>query len=234
LSGAATATVIGTLAVAAGWDWAALLIAYFVASSTLSRLGRSTKLQRTGSLAAKSDRRDARQVLANGLVFAVAAVAWIARPDVRWMAIGAGALAASAADTWATEVGTFVGGVPRLITTLRAVPPGTSGGVSTAGLLAAVAGAAFIWAVAWAVHWPSVVGPAALSGGIAGALIDSVLGASVQARRSCPECSVLTERAVHECGTATVHAGGVGWLDNDGVNLACVVAGAAVSAAIVR
>ena len=63
---------------------------------------------RTASIVAKGGERDAMQVLANGAMFAGAAFAMVLRPDTRWIALGAGALAASAADTWATEIGTLV------------------------------------------------------------------------------------------------------------------------------
>src|SRR5689334_13373108 len=80
-SGAAAATVVGASAVAAGWEWGALLFAYFVASTLLSRLGRDVKAARAASIVAKSGARDGAQVAANGVVFAASAVAMCIAPS---------------------------------------------------------------------------------------------------------------------------------------------------------
>ena len=232
-SGAVAAAVVGTVAVAAGWDWGLLLIAYFAASSALSRHGRMEKERRTASIVAKGSERDAIQVAANGLLFALAAVAFVVHRDGRWLAAGAGSLAASAADSWATEIGTLYGGATRSILTWRAVPVGTSGGVSAIGTLAAVAGALFVALVAALLGWRAQAIFAFIGGG-AGALVDSLLGATVQRRRWCPICQRETERTTHDCGTPTVPRGGLAWLDNDMVNLLSNAAGGLVALLLVR
>jgi uncharacterized protein (TIGR00297 family) len=226
-SGAAAAAVVGTVCIAAGWGWGALLVAYFVASSALSRLGARRKEAATGGIVAKGGARDARQVLANGGPFAAAALLSIAAPWPGWTVLGAGALAAAASDTWGTEVGTLAGGAPRSIVSGRIVPPGTSGGITLAGTLASLCGAAFVAALAWALRWPDAV--AILAGGIAGSTADSLLGATLQARRWCDRCGAGTERELHVCGAPTRRAGGLAWLDNDGVNLASALVGALVA-----
>ncbi|HET7458980.1 MAG TPA: DUF92 domain-containing protein [Gemmatimonadaceae bacterium] len=232
-SGAVAATLVGTACVAAGWAWGGLLIAYFVASSALSRYGEQQKEARTGDVVAKGGERDATQVLANGGAFAAAALLALAFPAAAWpAAAGAGALAAAAADTWATEIGTLVGGEPRSILGGGAVPPGTSGGVTTLGTVASLAGAAFVAALAALLGFGRAAAAGAVVGGVAGSLVDSLLGATFQARRWCDRCERGTEREVHGCGTRTRPAGGVAWLDNDAVNAASALAGAALSTAV--
>ncbi len=47
-------------------------------------------------------------------------------------------------DTWASELGSIYGGVPRLVTSLAKVPPGTNGGLTPLGLLVSFLGGSFV------------------------------------------------------------------------------------------
>lgn len=223
--GAVAATILGTICAAAGWSWAELLVVYFVASTLVSRIGGDAGARPTTSIVDKGGRRDARQVLANGGVFGVAALGMVLQPTIWWTALGAGSIAASAADTWATELGTRFGGAPRSIFSRKPVPAGTSGGVTVIGSVGGLAGAAFVGLVALAVGWSRVAAAAALAGGIVGTLVDSAVGATLQVRRWCDACNLATERVTHDCGTPTRVAGGIAGLDNDMVNLVSVIVG---------
>jgi uncharacterized protein (TIGR00297 family) len=230
--GAFAAIVIGTASVAAGWPWGVLLVAYFVVSIALSRYGARAKLARTNDVVAKDGARDAAQVVANGAVFAAfALLAGSMAPDLAaTMRIAAlGALAASAADTWATEIGTLLGGAPRSVLTWRPVAAGTSGGVSVAGSVAMAGGALFVALLAYALGLTEHV-VAVAAAGVAGAVADSLLGATLQQRRWCATCESATERAIHGCGANTSLSGGLEWIDNDAVNLFATVVGAAIAA----
>lgn len=233
-SGAVAAAMLGTLSVTAGWSWAIVLVAYFITSTALSRYRAREKDQRTGDRLEKGGRRDAVQVMANGGVFGLASLAFLGYPDPVWQAIGAGALAASAADTWATEIGTLARAEPRSVITGRLVPTGTSGAVSGPGLAAALAGAAFVALTARLSGWPQVVIAGVFAGGVTGSVLDSVLGATLQSRRWCHHCGADTERNVHGCGTRTSIVGGQRWLDNDGVNALSTLGGAIVAALAAR
>ena len=226
--GSVAAAVVGTLALAAGWKWGILLLMFFVTASALTKLGERKKAELIGPVVQQGGERNARQVLANGGVYAMAALGYIVFPSPLWYAAGIGALAASAADTWATEIGTLAGGEPVSIISARRVPPGTSGGVTLIGTMAGIGGALFIGAGATLANWPVPFAAVAL-GGVAGALADSLLGATLQARRWCDLCARSTERLVHSCGTPTRHAGGVAGFDNDAVNAVCSGVGALVA-----
>lgn len=234
IGGAIAATFTGTVAVAAGWNWGLLLILYFVSSTALSHLRRTEKARRIDAIVEKGGERDAVQVLANGALFAGAAIMMLVRPHARWIALGAGALAASAADTWATEIGTLSPGLPRSILTGRPVPTGTSGAISLAGSIAMVAGALFVGVLLLLLGWTLEIATNVTIAGVFGAMVDTLLGAKLQARRWCAACARETERTVHDCGTTTVHARGLGWLDNDLVNFLSAAAGGLLAALLSR
>ncbi len=144
-----------------------------------------------------------------------------------WLAAFAGAFAAASADTWGTEIGTLVRQAPRSILTFKPLATGLSGGLTFAGTLAEIAGGAFVALVAALVGVAAFV-PVAI-GGVSGALVDSILGASLQSLRHCPTCDRDCETDPHECGSATVSRRGLDWFGNDTVNLAATLTGALVA-----
>jgi uncharacterized protein (TIGR00297 family) len=215
-AGTVTAVLVGA-AVWWGLGWAGLvpLFAFLFSGSLLTRLA-------TGRSAA----RTTRQVLANGGVAAVAALL------AQWPAT-AGALAAAAADTWATEIGAFSRSPPRSITTGAQVQPGRSGGITSLGTAGGVLGALTLAGVAGLVA-PRVdlgIRGAAIAtlAGIIGMLSDSLLGATAQAMYHCPVCGAVCERP-GTCHEPVRLMRGVRWLDNDAVNLVTTLVGATVAA----
>jgi uncharacterized protein (TIGR00297 family) len=233
VTGAVAATMVGAASVTAGWNWAAILILYFGLSALLSRIGSRRKRARLGGMVEKTGARDAAQVIANGFPFLACALLWSARRGEQisiWQTCGIASLAASAADTWATEIGTFVGQTPRSILTWRTMPVGESGGVTAAGWLASLVGASFVGGVATiAMPTEGLSGLALITlGGMAGSFVDSLVGASLQRRSWCDVCNQPTEMRTHTCGTRTRHIGGLTWLENDGVNLIATTTGALV------
>ena len=229
-SGAIAAASVGALTFGiGGLAPSILLLTFFVSSSLLSRQG-SERKQSLAERSAKGGRRDGWQVLANGVVPALLAVGYGLTDQSLWLVGVTGALAASNADTWATEIGVLAPARPRLITNLRAVEAGTSGAISLLGSAAALAGALLIGLVASLLI--GNIGLLYLAGavGLLASVLDSVLGATVQAQYMCPHCDHLTERhPTHTCGTTTVLVSGWRWLGNDQVNLAASMAGAALA-----
>jgi uncharacterized protein (TIGR00297 family) len=239
-SGAGGAVVVGTLIFwLGGWVWGLLLVAFFLSSSLLSRY-REREKEGLAEKFAKGHRRDLGQTLANGGAGVALAVGSALFPHPFWLAAYVGAMATVNADTWATELGVLSRSSPRLITTGRPVDAGTSGAVSRLGTFSALAGGAFVGAIAGLLRL-AVGGtgtgsllllPIGLAGGLAGSSFDSLLGATVQAIYFCDTCSKETERTVHRCGTMTRRLRGWRWLNNDLVNLISSVFGAAAGLAL--
>lgn len=244
-SGAAAAIVMGTIYCGSGaLIWGGLLLTFFVTSTLWSKWKKKAK-GRFEDNYEKSGTRDAGQVLANGGLGLLLCLADIIAPHPAWVALFVGAMASVNADTWATEIGSLSRRPPRSIITGRVVPPGTSGGVSLLGTSASVAGAFVIGvaAVVFLLFDPLQIGSetsfrtlavlliAGTLGGLGGSLLDSLLGATLQAGYRCPQCDANTERTAH-CGSATKLVRGCRRLNNDRVNLLCSCAGAAVSCLI--
>jgi uncharacterized protein (TIGR00297 family) len=133
-------------------------------------------------------------------VIANGGVAALAALGASWAAF-AGALAAATADTWATEIGAHARTMPRLITNGRPVPAGTDGGMTLLGTTGGIVGAGCIAGVSYLLGYRDA--PVIAAAGAAGMVLDSLLGATVQ--------------------------GTVRWIDNDAVNLAATLTGAAVA-----
>lgn len=240
-SGVAGAVVVGgTTFGCGGWYWGALVVFFFVTSSSLSMFGRRRKADLDPEFA-KGGRRDLFQVLANGGWCIPLAVAFYVEPRPWHFTAFVGVLAAATADTWATELGVLSPLPPRLITTGRRVPAGTSGAISLAGTGAAAAGGALI-GMAGGAFWQlagttpifslALFALMGILAGLAGALVDSLLGATVQGIFYCPTCGVETECARHQCGATTEHRRGFPWVGNDLVNLAGTLAGGLIAATL--
>lgn len=235
-SGALAASIVGGLVFGLGGiPWATLLLLFFISSSLLSRLYKRRKRSLDEKFE-KGSRRDYGQVLANGGLGAVLVSLFWFFPDLPglWIAF-AGSMAAVNADTWGTELGVLSPSLPRLITSGRVVPKGTSGAISWAGYLASLGGAGLI-ATAAALFTPGQsLGMLVLivsMGGLAGATVDSLLGATLQGIFYCPHCEKETEsHPQHRCGNETTYLRGWRWLNNDLVNFVCSLVGAGVAVA---
>lgn len=226
-SGAWAAWLVGSLTFGFGGLLPALLlVAFFLSSSLLSRVGGARK-QELAEKFAKGSTRDAAQVAANGAVASVCAVLAGLGVSELMLAGVLGALAAVTADTWATELGVLARSQPRRLTDWSRVAPGTSGAVTLEGSMAAGGGALFIGGLASLFTGQSVYLLAGLLGGAGGAFFDSLLGASLQARYLCPQCGKETEHHPrHTCGSQTQFSGGWRWLNNDAVNALASFVGA--------
>jgi len=163
------------------------LLVVFAVTLAATRVGHARKQQlRTAEPAGG---RTAAQAMANlGIAALIVAIA-----PAGWPVLALAALAEAAADTPSSEIGMAFPGKTVLVTSFKPARPGTDGGISLLGTIAAVIGAAM---VAASVLLSGLVTPRQAAvivfAGFLGAMVDSLLGSLFERR---------------------------GWLNNDLVNL---------------
>ena len=240
-SGVLGAVIVGATTFGlGGLSWAMVVVAFFVTSSWLTHYRIDQKREAAAEFAKAGGSRDFAQVMANGgaaVLLAIAGAFWAPFASLTFAAF-IGAMATATADTWATELGLLSREKPRLITTWQETRAGENGAVSALGLTAAATGALFIGSVALLgsfveglfgdamVRAPTWMPTTALIAGWLGSVVDSLLGATLQAAYYCAPDDKYTEKPVHSCGRPAIHVRGLGWMNNDAVNFLSSVAGA--------
>lgn len=218
ISGSIAAALVGILTML-GLQWRGLLLlgAFFATSSLWSKYKRLQK-NKAEERHAKGSQRDWQQVLANGGGAAVASFLYYLYQDPVWVVSFCIFLASSNSDTWASEIGTLSKKKPISIRTFQVVPSGTSGAVSILGTAAGVAGSLLIALLTYLFldfEWSYVL--LVFVFGFIGNVIDTLLGATLQATYQCPHCGQETEKLAH-CGKKTVKVKGYHILNNEIVN----------------
>lgn len=226
MSGSITASLFGfSLLYWGGWPWIVPVLVFFGTSSLLSKLRRPGQEGQGKS----EDVRNGLQVLANGGVAWFFLSLYVVGSNPLWIAGFGGALAAATADTWGTEIGRLARGRTVSVLTGRPVVQGTSGGISWQGTLAGACGAALLAGtclIGFPEHISFVEAGMLTFAGVLASLVDSLLGATVQARYLNPETCEISERKTSD--GMQLHTGWR-WMTNDTVNLCCTTAGALVA-----
>ncbi|PKL65072.1 MAG: TIGR00297 family protein [Methanomicrobiales archaeon HGW-Methanomicrobiales-3] len=182
LTGLFSAALVGIiLVVFADVRWFIIMLAFFILGSAATKYKFGYK-KRIGVEQGQSGARGYRNVFANGIVAAAAAVLFGVFQQPVFIVMYVGCVATAAADTLASEIG-VTGGVPRLITTLKEVPIGTNGGVTMTGETVALLGGFAVSMVAFVlgvITLPMVV--VCTIAGFVGTNIDSLVGATLENR----------------------------------------------------
>ncbi|PLR89508.1 DUF92 domain-containing protein [Bacillus sp. T33-2] len=218
-SGAAAAFVTGCCATAGYGMEGLLLLGIFFASSSIWSKYKHREKEFLKNIHTKGSARDWIQVAANGGIAAAAALAAFVWENPVWLLAYCISIASANADTWASELGTLSKQPPISIRTFKRAATGVSGAISGPGTLAAVFGALLIAVSADALFQLEM--PETLiifTAGVAGMLVDSVIGAFFQASYQCTECGHITENPRH-CGRPGRLISGHMLMDNDMVNL---------------
>ncbi len=210
-----------------GWDTMLPLIGFFVLSSILSKI--ADRKSKPDIISTKGSTRDIVQVYANGGIPLLFALAWyLSNFSSEWLYWAfLASLGSATADTWETEIGSFSKGLPVNILSWKHVAKGYSGGITFLGTLGGLIGAAAIVIIAimtGSLDWNLELIYMIILAGFFGSIVDSILGASMQAKFVCEQCDKPTERLIH-CDHPTRHISGIHWFDNDWVNVAGTLSG---------
>ena len=243
--GGAVALLVAIVAICWFGDWVlgAPLLATLLGMGFWARFRRETR-RTLGQIEAGAVTQGAANTAARlGWALALSALYRFSQGHPYILVAYVGALAATGADAWATDVGVHSPRRPRLLISGQEVQPGTPGGVSALGTVGALGASWLVGFVGLAAEalratvnhlildraflW---LPAAAMLGGVVASLTDSLLGSAAQGLYYCESCQCYTEGAIHECGHEAQPVRGWRWLTSDGVDLICSVVGAAVAA----
>ena len=269
LDGAMYSIIVGHTLAFANAAFFTCLIVFFITGSRLTKYKASKKIQHLGEEHITGGRRNYLQVLCNGSVSTLCAIGYIlyggggirsqdnSRDSIYYEYIAelpyihpiifevgvVVSLASACGDTWASEIGSAIGGAPRLIYKPfgKAVPVGTNGGITLYGTLASfggglVIGVGYMLTLFVIKHLPSIYRGNAveldsqtifgvirfllLSGviGFMGSVVDSFIGGIFQFSGINDKTDKVSEHK-SECKR---HISGFDVLDNNTVNLVSI------------
>lgn len=230
ISGAFAAIILGTAIFYFGGVYlSAIMVAFFASSSLLSKFKKNRKAF-TYDIHEKSGGRDYVQVFANGGAGLIFSALWFATSKPVYLIAYTVSFAAANADTWASELGVLSRGKPISILNFKRVEKGVSGAVSILGTISAVLGAGFIaviFFIIFILRFGFSTSAILLSLivvilGFTGCIIDSLLGAAIQAKYRCEVCGRITERKIHH-NKSTKLAAGFRYINNDAVNFISIL-----------
>lgn len=217
-----------------GREYFIALITFYLISVILTKI----RVKKVREVENKEDGvRGWRNVVANGFTATVTAVAAGLSANYKiFFATYLGALSSAFADTLATEVGLLYHGMPRLITNMKKVRPGTPGAVTTLGYLGGLMGMTILTLIASTIDkrlsFYEVAAVVYLSG-LAGMTVDSILGATIQAKYRCRVCGKNTESSTH-CEAESEKIEGVRYIDTHAVNLIATMVGGLIGYTLVN
>jgi uncharacterized protein (TIGR00297 family) len=198
--------VAAALWMSGGWEALFAPVFLLLAGSVAGRLFQATH---------SSEQRTAKQVFSNGWIGVVLYMLYGLTGQAEWQVLAWCSFAISVCDTVSSEVGTAVGGKTFNIANFRLMQPGLSGGISVAGT---TGGLVALLLLAVCLHFLLPVTIIQLlwlvATGMAGMLVDSVMGSKWQALWK--QGSGLTETSADGSEAALVK--GLSWLDNHWVN----------------
>lgn len=244
VSGAFAGFFVMVVHLSVNYRFGAMLLAFFFTSSKLTKMGEDRKRSIDADFK-EGGQRNWIQVLSNGGIATILVVAFWNFTGSQDTCLNSkesylitslvggmiGHYSCCNGDTWSSELGVLSEAQPRLITTFKPVRRGTNGGITKAGLLAAAAagcviGLAFVLPGLFTRSCTNdaflkqlLVIPLSTLAGLAGSLIDSLLGATLQFSGFCS----IRNKVVSKPGPTVKRISGLRILDNNGVNLVSIL-----------
>ncbi|KAK9049063.1 hypothetical protein SSX86_008376 [Deinandra increscens subsp. villosa] len=244
VSGAFAGFFVMAVHLSVNYRFGAMLLAFFFTSSKLTKIGEDRKRSIDADFKA-GGQRNWIQVFSNSGIATILVIAFWKLKSSQDFCLNStesyiitsivggiiGHYSCSNGDTWSSELGVLSDEQPRLITTFKVVRRGTNGGITKAGLQAAAAagtviGLAFVLPGFFTKSCTNdaflkqlLVIPLAALAGLAGSLIDSLLGATLQFSGFCG----VRNKVVSKAGPTVKRISGLSILDNNGVNVVSIL-----------
>eukprot|EP01132_Coremiostelium_polycephalum_P008396 gene8396-10312_t len=159
LSGAISAWIVGVISCSSNWMFGITLLSFYLSSSKLTKYKSSIKKQLEDNHK-EGGNRNYIQVFSNSLTATIISAIFIfispSSSSTTFIDFNynyytsflicslIGHYGCCNGDTWASELGILSKDNPILITTMKRVPKGTNGGISSLGMMASIAGGTFI------------------------------------------------------------------------------------------
>ena len=183
---------------------------FFILSSVLTK-----SIPSKTSVIPKGSKRDIVQVYANGSVaLLLCIIHGFTDSSPMIFLLFLSSVSAAAADTWATEFGKLSKKSPVSIINFQVMTPGLSGGVTRIGTIGSLLGAAVIGLTAHILGVADYGVYGVIGAGFIAGILDSVLGATVQAKYQTGDGQIL--EYISPGGSLV---SGYRWITNDLVNL---------------
>ncbi|KAI7745742.1 hypothetical protein M8C21_026348 [Ambrosia artemisiifolia] len=244
VSGAFAGFFVMAVHLSVNYRFGAMLLAFFFTSSKLTKIGEERKRSVDADFKA-GGQRNWIQVFSNSGIATILVIAYWKLKSSQDICLDSsesyiitsivggiiGHYSCSNGDTWSSELGVLSDEQPRLITTFKVVRRGTNGGITKAGLQAAAAagsviGLAFVVPGIFTKSCTNdsfmkqlLVIPLSALAGLAGSLIDSLLGATLQFSGFCS----VRNKVVSKPGPTVKRISGLSILDNNGVNVVSIL-----------
>jgi len=221
LSGFILATFLGTLLYfLGGIRFFVILISFFASSSIITKFKKNLK-EKPEEITEKSGNRDYTQVISTGIIPLIFTVFYFFTKDISFLTGFVTSVSVANSDTWASEIGVLSKSDPISVINFKKVPKGLSGGISALGLISSFLGSAFISVIFAFLFYGEnkvfLITIISITGGFLGSLIDSILGASLQAKYLSHTDKITEKR--FSGGTENTLKSGLTFINNNVVNL---------------